>query len=85
MHQTSGETRNTREVAIVMYHIGLMQDQVERSGVPDDVDHLLEIAEGISEDWANFRDIRNFGEEGYIGEYAARRLSENFGTTKGEK
>lgn len=60
-------------LANVMYQIG-------RSNNPFlhgcDIDELVQIAESITNDWSEMKDIRSLDEEGYVGKYAERRLSE---------
>lgn len=64
---------SNENTAIVMYCIGISNNSFFEDM---DLDELLVLANSIADDWSAQKDIQSNGEEGYISEYANRRLSE---------
>jgi hypothetical protein len=64
----------------VGYILGKLSEKIEAEFgdkyIDIDMDKLFEIAQKINNDWDNFVDMQDGGEEGYIQEYAQRKWRE---------
>ena len=69
---------NTLEMqtAKVMYVYGVLSTEDENFDSLEDLDDIYFLCESIAQDWIEGIDIQNNDEQGYISNYASRKLME---------